>query len=44
MRVISEISSPPVIRRILEHLDLPTEVPAFAPARGPPQVNLDFPD
>jgi hypothetical protein len=44
MRVLSEITSPPVIRRILEHLGLPAEVPAFAPARGPPQVDLDFPD
>jgi hypothetical protein len=36
MRVVGAITSPPVIRRILDHLGLPTELPAFAPARGPP--------
>jgi len=40
MRVVSAVTSPAVIRRILEHLDLPTEIPAFAPARGPPQEEL----
>jgi hypothetical protein len=37
MRVVSAITSPRVIRRILEHLGLPTELPVFAPARDPPQ-------
>ena len=30
------IEDPPVIRRILGHLGLPTEVPAARPARPPP--------
>jgi len=36
MRVVGAVTSPAVIRRILAHLGLPTELPAFAPARGPP--------
>ena len=34
MRVISTIEDPKVIRRILEHLGLPTEIPSPAPARS----------
>ena len=30
------IDSPPVIRRILSHLGLPTDVPGTRPARPPP--------
>ncbi|MFH1810123.1 MAG: transposase [Pseudomonadota bacterium] len=29
-------------RRYLEHVGLPSEVPAIAPARAPPQADLDF--
>jgi len=36
MRVVGAITSPVVIRRILEHLGLPAELPTFSPARGPP--------
>ncbi len=32
---------PAVIRRILTHLGLPTASPPLAPARGPPQLDLD---
>jgi hypothetical protein len=41
MRILCAITSPAVIRRILEHLDLPSDLPAFAPARGPP-ATFDF--
>ena len=36
------LTDPPVIRRILSHLRLPTEPPAVAPARPPPQMDFEF--
>ena len=36
LRLIALIDDPRVIRRILGHLDLPTDVPAPRPPRGPP--------
>jgi hypothetical protein len=39
--VIAFITDPPVVQRILAHLDLPTTPPPIAPARGPPQTELD---
>ena len=36
LALIALIETPPVIRRILSHLGLPTEVPAARPARPPP--------
>ena len=36
VRIIAAIEEPPVIRKILEHLGLPTSPPRFHPARGPP--------
>jgi hypothetical protein len=44
MRVIAAITQPQVVRLILDHLGIPTEVPQFTPARGPPQGGFDFPD
>jgi len=41
-RLIALITDPPVVRRILSYLKLPTEAPAIAPARSPPQMALDF--
>lgn len=38
MRLIALIEQADVIRRILRHLGLPTEVPEPAPARAPPRV------
>jgi hypothetical protein len=35
-KIIGAIEDPRVIRKILEHLDLPTKPPAISPARGPP--------
>lgn len=40
-RIIAFIEDPVVIRRILTHLGLPTASPPLAPARGPPQLDLD---
>ena len=44
MHHISHIEDPQTIERILGHLGLPTEPPRKAPARAPPQCELDFGD
>ena len=44
MHRISHIEDPPTIHRILSHLNLPTQPPRMAPARAPPQLELDFED
>jgi len=48
MKIIAAIEDPPVIRKILEHLGLPSKPPSAFPARGPPQSADDdsqqFPD
>jgi len=44
MHRISHIDDPETIERILGHLGLPTEPPRKAPARAPPQCELDFGD
>jgi hypothetical protein len=36
LRLIALIEDPAVIRRILGYLNLPAEVPAARPSRGPP--------
>ena len=38
MRLVALIEEARVIRRILGHLGLPTELPAISPARSPPSV------
>lgn len=40
MNFIATIMEPKMVRKILEHLGLPTEPPRFAPARAPPQAML----
>jgi len=43
MKLIAVIEDPKVIRKILEHLRLPTELPTTVPARASPQQEeLDF--
>ncbi|MCB0385750.1 MAG: transposase [Bdellovibrionales bacterium] len=48
MKIIAAIEDPQVIKKILEHLDLPTKSPMPWPARGPPSRAEDdfqkFPD
>jgi hypothetical protein len=44
MHRISHIEDPQTIAHILGHLGLPTEPPRKAPARAPPQSELDFGD
>lgn len=48
MKIIAAIEDPPVIKKILEHLGLPSKPPMPWPARGPPQKTDDefqkFPD
>jgi hypothetical protein len=36
LRLLAVIDAPGVIRRILEHLGLPTALPAMRPPRAPP--------
>ncbi len=38
------LTDPPVVRRFLRHLNLPTEPPPIAPARPCPQMTFDFED
>ena len=38
LRLIATIDNPDVVRKILAHLGLPTEIPAPLPARSPPQA------
>ena len=40
MRVISVIEDTKVIKKILDHLKLPSDVPARHPARAPPQIGF----
>lgn len=40
MRVIAAVQKASEVRRILEHLGLPHEVPTLMPARGPPELEL----
>ncbi len=42
LTVLAAISDPPVVRKILEHLKVPTTTPTMAPARAPPQQDFDF--
>ena len=42
MRIISFITLPSTVERILHHLDLPHRPPRVSPARGPPQAELEF--
>lgn len=42
MRIIAFILDPPVIERILTHIDEPATPPAVLPARATPQAELGF--
>ena len=42
LKLISLIKDPAVIRPILEHVGLPTELPPVAPARSPPQREFEY--
>ena len=39
-KLIALITDGNVVRRILEHLGLPTAAPALAPARSPPELEF----
>ena len=41
LKLIALIKDPTVIRRVLQHLGLPTDVPEARPARAPPVPLLD---
>jgi hypothetical protein len=40
MRILAFLTDPPVVRSMLEHLDLPHRPPPVTAARGPPQADL----
>jgi hypothetical protein len=40
--LVAFIQDPPVIDKILSHLGLPTKPPQLAPARSPPQQEMDW--
>ena len=42
MRILAVIMTPDVVRRILQHENLPADPPSAAPARPPPQAMLGF--
>lgn len=42
MKIVSFITLPSTVERILLHLDLPHRPPRVSPARGPPQAELHF--
>ena len=42
MQIIQVVEDPKVIERILTHLGLPTDLPPVAPARAPPEDELDL--
>jgi hypothetical protein len=42
MRVISFLTDPPTVRDILRHLGIPDRPPPLAPARAPPQAEIEF--
>lgn len=42
MRIIAFVIDPAPVHAILVHLGLPPRPPALAPARAPPQAELDF--
>jgi hypothetical protein len=44
MRVIATIDEPAVVKKILEHLGLSTEIPSPRPARPPPEDQEIPPD
>jgi hypothetical protein len=40
---VQTVKDPAVIQAIVQHLDLPTTLPAPWPSRGPPQQGLSLP-
>ena len=41
LKLLAAISDPPSVKKILEQLKLPSEPPCPAPARAPPQTEMD---
>ena len=41
-RLVALISGPPIVRKILRHLDLPADPPLLAPPRSPPQMAFGY--
>jgi hypothetical protein len=41
LRLLATIEDPAVVKKILNHLGLPAEIPKTLPARSPPWLNLE---
>jgi hypothetical protein len=41
MKIIAAVTRPASVRRILDHLGLPSEVPELHPGRPPPQLEME---
>jgi hypothetical protein len=41
-KLLTFLTHPTTIARVLDHLGLPSTLPELAPARGPPQPELPF--
>ena len=44
MKIVAAVVSPYLIKKILQHLKLPHELPIIAASRGPPKTLNDFED
>lgn len=42
MKLQQIVTDPLVIQKVLTHLGLPTELPEVAPARAPPESEIDL--
>jgi hypothetical protein len=44
MRIVAAITDQASIRRYLDGVGLPSEIPEIKPARPPPQIEFDYDD
>ncbi len=44
MRIVAAVTDPASVKRYLEGIGLPSEIPEIKPARPPPQLELDYTD
>ena len=44
MRIVAAVTDPASIKRYLEGVGLPSEIPELKPARPPPQLEFQFDD
>ena len=44
MKIMAALTGPSSVRRYLEGVGLSAEIPSIAPARAPPQLEMDYAD